>query len=121
MRFRGGGISHKATRDWDEFLQREGCEVLDGNTDNDEMEGESEQLEELTDPESREEDGLEESELGDMEEDGGEAAEGEEGEEVNGSDDEDEDEDEDEPGRVIADDEEELDDDILAREGHGAL
>lgn len=117
MRFRGGGISHKATRDWDEFLQREGCEVLDGNTDNDEMEGESEQLEELTDPESREEDGLEESELGDMEEDGGEAAEGEESEEGNGSDDEDEDE----PGRVIADDEEELDDDILAREGYGAL
>ena len=68
-------------------------------------------------PESHEEDGLEESELGNMEEDGGEAAVGEEGEEVNGSDDENEDE----PCQVIADDEEELDDDILAWEGYGEL
>ena len=32
MRFRGG-IGHKVTHEWDEFLQREGCEPLPDDED----------------------------------------------------------------------------------------
>ncbi|KAG2125107.1 hypothetical protein DEU56DRAFT_825868 [Suillus clintonianus] len=92
MRFRGGGVGHKATRDWDEFLQREGHDEAGSNSSDSEegVEGEG--------SESEDDDGGLEV---DEEQDG-------QG-------------DEDVEDRVIADDGEELDDDVLAQEGYGAL
>ena len=98
MRFRGGGIGHKATRDWDEFLQREGRVAQDPV--NPACRGEPADATQQVDDE-------------DDEEMASEVEEDEEGIEM--------DEIEHELDRVVADDGEVLDDDILAREGYGAL
>lgn len=91
MRFRGGGVGHKPTRDWDEFLQREGREVRQ------DFDSRGEEEEEVLSEE-------EENDAGD---------EGNRGE--NASDEEHE------PDQVVADEGEELDEDIWAQEGYGAL
>ncbi|KAG1856388.1 hypothetical protein DFJ58DRAFT_840899 [Suillus subalutaceus] len=96
MRFRGGGIGHKATRDWDDILQHEGHGA--------EEEEEGDPLEEIADGVS---DADAEEEQEDIEDDNGDS-----------ESDEEEGDDED---RVIADEGEELDDDVLAEEGYGAL
>lgn len=88
MRYRGGGIGHKISREWDQFLQADGAEVS---------------------VVAEEEDGV--TELEDEE------ADTDEEEDT----DEEDDEDEDEEDRIELDEGEELDDDILAEEGYGAL
>jgi len=98
MRFHGGGVGHKATRDWDEFLQGEGHggkeaedEGLDSEEDILEMEGSEDDLEDI------------QADIN---------------EEDSSSDEEEEEEEED---ALVADDGEELDDNVLAQEGYGAL
>ncbi|KAG2046039.1 hypothetical protein BDR06DRAFT_899875, partial [Suillus hirtellus] len=96
MQFCGGRIGHKATRDWDEILQlkQHGAEEAEAEEGDDA-------------PDAAEE----EEEWEDIEDDL---------DDVDKSDDEEED-DEDDEDRVIAGEGEELDDDILAEEGYGAL
>jgi hypothetical protein len=85
MRFRGGGVSHKVTREWDDFLQSDGAATKVEDSDDEE------------DP--------------DVDMDASE----------NADENEDEDDEEEDPDKVMADSDEELDDDVLAREGYGAL
>jgi hypothetical protein len=98
MRFHGGGVGHKAMRDWDEFQQGEGHggeeaedEGLDSEEDILEMEGSEDDLEDIQ-ADINEEDSSS-----------------------------DEEEEEEEDDALVADDGEELDDDVLAQEGYGAL
>jgi hypothetical protein len=93
MRFRGGGVGHKAMREWDELLLSDGApNVIDDDIIDLDFEGGEDDLEEG------------------------------EPEEENDSDVEDEDEPEvDDPDAVIADSDEELDDNIFAQEGYGTL
>ncbi|KAG2033983.1 hypothetical protein BDR03DRAFT_935455 [Suillus americanus] len=95
MHFRGGGVGHKVTREWDNFLQsdRAPANTPDNNEEWDDVDM-------------------------DTREDGEEDGEEEEGELDEGEDEEDE---EDPDNRVEADSDEGLDDDVLAREGYGAL
>ncbi|KIJ60802.1 hypothetical protein HYDPIDRAFT_116648 [Hydnomerulius pinastri MD-312] len=113
MRLRGGGIGHKATRDWDDFLQREGRKPQDGEAlqDEEDVDVEMQEGDEVDEEEEEEE----EEEWEDIEEGGDH-----DGEE-DGEDEDDNDDNEDDEDRVVADDGEELDDDILAAEGYGAL
>jgi hypothetical protein len=102
MRFRGGGIGHVATRDWDEYLQREGRTFIpqddvDSMPSDSENDGEEDE-DELLDPE------------------GATGRSDEEGEPEDDGADVDED-----PDRVVADEGEELDDDVWEQEGYGAL
>lgn len=139
MRFRGGGIGHKATYDWNRFLR----EDLGKAVDDDDEDPASNDLEiEMGEPE----DEFEEDERGaekheELEERTGEEKNGaiadEEGEwgewervmedtededdDSNGDGDSDSDESDSAQDRVVADDGEELDDDIYAEEGYGAL
>ena len=102
MRFRGGGVGHKVTRKWDEFLQREGHEPpLD-----DEDIGIESQSEDLGD---------------ELEWEVGVTGDGidEEGDELGNS--ELEESDGEEEDVIVADEGEELDEDIWAQEGYGAL
>jgi hypothetical protein len=92
MRFRGGGVGHKATRGWDEFLQREGHGHDNAGDDGSESEEDVEEDSELDDDLDTEVN-----------------AEAEEHDRSSDEDDED---------IVIADDGEELDDDVLAEEGY---
>ncbi|KAG0695610.1 hypothetical protein DFH29DRAFT_879939 [Suillus ampliporus] len=101
MRFRGGGVGHKMTRDLDELLRSDGASVDDGDvedfvvtepTDDGDIDGEVDE-------------GEDEDE--DSDQDSDEDSEGE-------NDGEEED-------KVRADEGEELDDDVLAQEGYGAL
>ncbi|KAG2739152.1 hypothetical protein P692DRAFT_201873415 [Suillus brevipes Sb2] len=123
MRFRGGGIGHKAMWDWDEFLQGEGCKTQsiaqEDSRRGDELdledEGEIEDLEEQDEEDTDEED----DEEGD-EDDDDDDEDDDDSDEDDDEDDEDED-DEDDEDRVLADEGEELDDDLLAEEGYGAL
>lgn len=106
MRFRGGGIGHKATRDWDQHLQKEGRVPRDYHDGDD--------AEEPTDAINREvDDGIDigdEDEVDlDPEENEGQEDEGVDGDYENRLD------------QVVADEGEELDDDIWAQEGYGAL
>jgi hypothetical protein len=94
MQFWGGGVGHKATRDWDEFLQSEGHEPNEVGDDSSDEENDEEE---------------EDSEDEDIEADVNEEPEDSSSDE------------EDEEDIVIADNSEELDDDILAEEGYGAL
>lgn len=109
MRYRGGGIGHKATWDWNDTLQYEGHgaeeveEADEGDSDIDVGEDDSEEGDIWDD----EDDGNNENGNND---DGN----GEDGNGEDGNDEGDED-------RVLADEGEELDDDILAEEGYGAL
>jgi hypothetical protein len=94
MRFRGGGIGHKMTRDWDEFLQRDGVPskedvVASEDTEDVEVEGDE------GDHDMGSEDGE--------------------------SDEQEKEDSDDDTDKVVADSDEELDDDILAQEGYGAL
>jgi hypothetical protein len=100
MRFRGGGIGHKITREWDEFLQSDGAPNQQDAAANDYEDLDMESAEEDLDMESEEEF----DEDADDEEDDGDAA-----------------EDEEDPDRVIPDSDEELDDDLLTQAGYGAL
>jgi hypothetical protein len=96
MRFRGGGIGHKMTRDWDEFLQRDGVPSKEDVVANEDIE--------------------------DVEVEGGEGDHDMGFEDSDGESDEQEREDsDDDTDKVVADSDEELDDDILAQEGYGAL
>lgn len=105
MRFRGGGIGHKVTREWDDFLQREGCDPpLDDHdediVDNVESEDSADELEEEIEIEMG--DGI-----GEEREDG-----------INSESDESEGEEDD---IIVADEGEELDKEIWAQEGYGPL
>ena len=105
MRFRGGGIGHRVTREWDEFLQREGRKPPLENEDvNNELQPE--------DPEDGDEpewdDGI-----------GMGEGMGEEGEELTNSKSDESESEEDDP--VVAGDGEELDEEIWAQEGYGSL
>ena len=103
MRFRGGGIGHKVTREWDEFLQREGREPPPDDEDID-IELQSEDSED----ELEREVGVGTGDGMDEEEDelGNPGSEGSEGEEDD---------------VIVADEGEELDEDIWAQEGYGSL
>ena len=113
MRFRSGGIGHKATRDWDEFLRRDfgKCVEVDENDDetdseegpmDPELQVEGDEVEEWKGVMEEEEDGNESDEDSDSDSDSGSS-------------------DENDADRVVADEGEELVDDIYAREGYGAL
>ena len=100
MRFRGGGVGHKMTRDLDELLQSD-CTIVDpAYADNIEVDCGTLEVLEGSD---------------DVDED----------EDSDDSDDEDEDSDgeggRDDDDCIRADEGEELDDDVLAQEGYGAL
>jgi hypothetical protein len=97
MRFRGGGIGHKATRNWDDILQHEEHGA--------EEEEEGDLLEEIADGVLDAD--TEEEEWEGIEDDNGDS----ESDEEEG----------DNEDRIIADEGEELDDDVLAEEGYGAL
>ena len=106
MRFRGGGIGHRVTRDWDEFLQREGRKPPPENEDvSNELQPQAEDLEDGDEPEWDDRIGMDEGM-------------GEDGELINSKSDESEVE-EDDP--VVAGDGEEFDEEIWAREGYGSL
>jgi hypothetical protein len=98
MGYRGGGIGHKATQEWNDILQHEGhgaeevVEADEGDLDIDvgENHSEEEDVENLWDDEG----------------DGNDEGDGD---------------DEDDEDCVLADEGEELDDNILAEEGYGAL
>jgi hypothetical protein len=91
MHFRGGGVGHKVTRDWDEFLWNNGAvpshEEEDIQLDSDELQ-QADMVDEAVD--DKDGDGSAPEDLGDDEED-----------------------------EIWVD--EELDDGFLAREGYGAL
>lgn len=108
MRFRGGGVGHKVTREWDDFLQNDGAPNI---SDDDEIWDIDMDASAIVDVEEDEEE--EESES--------DEAVDEDDDEKGKDDDEDKDEDDDEEDWVQADSDEELDDDVLAREGYGAL
>jgi hypothetical protein len=93
MRFHGGGIGHKATQDWDEFLQRKGHRHDEAKSND------SDSNEDVDNLDLEAEDNDIELEV-DKEHDG------------KGDEDED---------RVIADNGEELGDNVLVQEGYGAL
>jgi hypothetical protein len=105
MRFRGGGVGHQVTREWDEFLRHDGAVV---SVDDDE-DLEFEVGDDDDDDDEHGEDDADDDE--DDEDDGDNDNDGEDGREE-GIDDED---------QIRADEGEELDDDILAQEGYGAL
>ncbi|KIK75878.1 hypothetical protein PAXRUDRAFT_18604 [Paxillus rubicundulus Ve08.2h10] len=128
MRFRGGGVGHKATRDWDDILQSKNGDsetrdpkeedVMMGGSEVDSEEGESESEEE--DLEEGEE--AEDSEFEDVVD--SEDDDGDDRGNNNGDDNDSDGSNDDEDGnmdRVVPDEGEELDDDIYAREGYGAL
>jgi len=109
MRFRGGGIGHKATRDWDDILQHEGHgaeEVVRGDNEDTDMGGEDLEAEEEV------EEGWDDDAVDDNAGDG-------DGDDDSSGDDDDEDEDEDDC--IVADEGEILDDDVLAGEGYASL
>jgi hypothetical protein len=116
MRFRGGGIGHKAMRDWDDFLQ--GAKADTSAQEDSEMRGDESDLEDEGDLEDlgMQEEGTDEEDSADEEEGANE----EEGADNDGDDDADIGQDDDND-RVLADEGEELDDDLLAEEGYGAL
>jgi hypothetical protein len=108
MRFRGGGIGHKAMQEWDKFLQ--GGETESGAQEDSEMWGDESDLEDEGDMEDLEEEGTDEDEEGtDEDEEGSDADVGQD------------DDDDDEDDRVLADKGKELDDDLLAEKGYGTL
>ncbi|KAG1793478.1 uncharacterized protein HD556DRAFT_1443590 [Suillus plorans] len=88
-------------REWDEFLQSDGAQVI-----NEEAE---EQEDEAGEDKGEDKGEGDEGEIGEEEEDEGEIGEDED------------DEEEDDPNRIEADEGEELDDDFLIAEGYGAL
>jgi len=98
MRFRGGGIGHKITREWDAFLQSDGAPSQE-------------------DPEANED--AQDVLVGDI--DLKEDVETEDLDSNEGENDEQEEPEDEDPDKVVADSDEELDDDILAQEGYGAL
>ncbi|KAN0101367.1 hypothetical protein V8E55_001351 [Tylopilus felleus] len=102
MWFRGSGVGHKSTRDWDQILQQEGCEVRQ-DPDLDLRDGE-EELEMVIGSDLEEEDNLE---LQVDEENRGEP--------------EDRSDEEHELDQIMADEGEELDKNIWAQEGYEAL
>ncbi|KIK81664.1 hypothetical protein PAXRUDRAFT_155552 [Paxillus rubicundulus Ve08.2h10] len=112
MHFQGGGIGHKTTHDWDKFLQQEGHTIpQDYDTDsddNDKLSKPSEWFNKMSSGEDK---------VGD------EGKEGQGGRDEDESKDEDDkdDKDRDNVDHVIANEGEELDDDIWAQEGYGAL
>jgi len=106
MRFRGGGVGHMVTREWDELLQREGREApLDDENVGNDLKSED------SDDELAWDVGVGTQAPGDGMDEEGEAlgnsdSDGSEGEEDD---------------IVIADDGEELDEDLWAQEGYGSL
>jgi len=96
MRFRGGGVGHKVTREWDDFLQSDGAATKVEDSDDEE-----DPDVDMDASENADENGVEDdAELDENEE---------------------EDDEEEDPDKVMANSDEELDDDVLAREGYGAL
>ena len=112
MRFRGGGVGHKVTREWDEHLQREG-RMLPAADLGDESDSSQPQDVEVGIGESDEEEGSTpgNGEL-DEDEDGNGNGNGENatGEDVDN-----------EADPLIADEGEDLDEDVWAVEGYAAL
>ncbi|KAG2131926.1 hypothetical protein BD769DRAFT_1666403 [Suillus cothurnatus] len=104
MCFCGGGIGHKITREWDEFLQHDGTP--------DQQDAAASDVKDL-DIEGAEGDLEEELVEFDKDQDDRETDDEEEGDE--------EEDDENDPDRVIPDSDEELDNDILAQAGYGVL
>ena len=108
MRFRGGGIGHKATWDWNEVLFQDTGKAV-------EHDGDDTQMNETSEEQEDDKEGDKEVEwMGIMEPDNDSDEGGDEDEESEDSDD-------DEADRVVADEGEELDEDIFAREGYDAL
>jgi len=109
MRYRGGGIGHKATQEWNDILQHEGhgaeevVEADEGDLDIDVGENH-----------------LEEEDVGNLWDDKGDGNDEGDGDDKDGNDQDDRDN-EDNEDCVLADEGEELDDNILAEEGYGAL
>ena len=105
MRFRGGGIGHRVTREWDDFLQHEGCKPpLEKEDVSNELQPED--SEDGDKPEWDNRIGM------------GEGM-GEEGEELTNSKSDESKGEEDDP--VVAGDGEELDKEIWAQDGYGSL
>jgi hypothetical protein len=101
MHFRGGGIGHRVTREWDGFLQHEGRKPPLENEDvSNELQPED--FEDGDEPEWDDGIGM-----------------NEEGEGLDNSKSDESDDEEDDP--VVADDGEELDEEIWAREGYGTF
>ncbi|KAG0692838.1 hypothetical protein DFH29DRAFT_882002 [Suillus ampliporus] len=103
MRFHGGGVSHQVTQEWDEFLQNDSA-VVSINDDED-LEFELGEVDDKDDDEDDKDDEDDGEEDGDNNNNSKDVCE-------DGIDDED---------QIRADDGEELDDNILAQEGYGAL
>lgn len=97
MRFRGGGVGHKMSEDLFELLQSDGAIASESAEDEFDLEQEDDdENEEIDDEMGSENEGSEEM-----------------GSENEGS--------EDDEDVIVADEDEELDDDYLAQEGYGAL
>ena len=107
MRFRGGGIGHKVTREWDEFLQREGRKPPPNDEDVEPIDLQPE------DSESELEDEIEQDGQGGDEPSDTDSS----SSDSDGSDESEDDEDD----ILIADEGEELDEAIWAQEGYDAL
>ena len=119
MRFRGGGIGHVASRHWDAFLRVDGNDEKRGpetDRDGDEVDGRDAGNEDLE---------AEEDEVG-RDNDSDSRNSGDDSDDTSDDDNEDSDDgggaaDDEDDDRVIADEGEELDDDVLVQEGYGAL
>ncbi|KAH7890138.1 hypothetical protein F5I97DRAFT_1924654 [Phlebopus sp. FC_14] len=118
MRFQGGGIGHKVTRDWDKFLQREGRKAPNDSEDemnSFRMEGKGtwkDVLDEEADEEGTKKGG--DNEGSDEKADKKGAKEGD-------SDDNKESEDDNEEDLLVANEGKELDEYIWEQEGYGTL
>ncbi|OJA15138.1 hypothetical protein AZE42_07562 [Rhizopogon vesiculosus] len=118
MRFRGGGIGHKATRDWDDILQHEGHgaeDVVRGDNEDADRGGEDLEAEEEA------EEGWDGDAVDDNGDDGNGNGNGDDDSSGDDEQDEDGDDDEDEDDHIVADEREVLDDDVLAGEGYTSL
>jgi hypothetical protein len=106
MRFRGGGVGHKVTQEWDEFLRNDGAvpshEEEDIQLDSEELQ-QADVVEEAVDDEAVDDEAVDDDDGDDDDGDGSTP----------------EDLGDDKENEIWVD--EELDDGFLAREGYGAL
>jgi len=124
MRFRGGAVGHKGMRDWDDILQREGHIPEDSDDEAEEDIQMTDHADEEFDVDDEDIAGEDEADESDDEEDEDDDDDGDDDDEDEDEDDEDDEDDilrDDEEDKIIAEDGEELDDNILMEEGYGAL
>lgn len=104
MCFRGGGIGHKVTREWDEFLQHKGCDLpLDDEDIDNDLGSENSGDEPEEEIKIGKGDGADEAERDEIMNSKSDESEGKE------------------DNVIIADEGEELDEEIWAQEGYGSL